>query len=224
VLHIPAVVDSDTLNKIRYLIDSGAWSDGRATAGHQSIHVKRNTQLPEDSDEGRRAGNLIISALDANASFISAALPSKIVPPLFNRYGVGDTYGPHIDGSIRPVGPGQRVRTDLSATLFLTPPADYDGGELVVNGDSGTYSAKFEAGDLLLYPASTIHHVKPVTRGSRISAFFWVQSIVRDTTQRKMLFDLDCTIQRLTAAHAVNEAILSLTGHYHNLIRLWADV
>ena len=222
-LHIPAVLDIAEVRTIRAMIAEAPWIDGTATAGHLSAPVKRNSQLPERGEAAKRAGALILTALEANPTFISAALPSKIVPPLFNRYGVGDGYGPHIDGSIRPLDGRERVRTDLSATLFLTPPEDYEGGELVVNDESGVHHAKFDAGDLLLYPGTTTHHVAPVTAGIRLASFFWVQSIVRDTAQRRMLYELDGAIQSLSG-DADRSAILTLTGHYHNLIRMWADV
>jgi len=222
-LHIANVIDQATVERIRAVIDQAEWHDGRATAGHLSAPVKRNAQLPEDSDAARQVGAIILAALESNPNFISAALPAKIVPPLFNRYGVGDAYGPHIDGSVRPIGGHERVRTDLSATLFLTAPDSYDGGELFIDDHGGVNQAKFAAGDLILYAASSVHHVAPVTRGIRTSAFFWVQSIVRDPIQRHMLFTLDQTIQALSE-HATDEAVLSLTGHYHNLIRMWGDL
>lgn len=217
-LHIPAVLDADRLAQVLAALDPGEWQDGRATAGHLSIAVKRNRQLAEDSPAARAAGALVLAALDSNAGFMSGALPARIVPPLFNRYEDGETYGPHIDGAIRHAG-GQRIRTDLSATLFLSAPDSYDGGELVVDGQS----VKYAAGDLILYPATSIHHVAPVTCGVRLAAFFWIQSIVRDPIRRQMLFDLDGTIQRLQTTLAGNPALLDLTGHYHNLVRLWAD-
>ncbi|CAN5478955.1 Fe2+-dependent dioxygenase [soil metagenome] len=221
-LHIPAVLDGDAIARVQALLDAAPWQDGRATAGHMSIHVKQNRQLPEDCAAAREAGAIIRAALDTNALFMSGALPARIVPPLFNRYEGGETYGAHIDGAIRHAA-GQRIRTDLSATLFLSAPESYGGGDLVVRDGGGDHRVKLACGDMILYAATSIHQVEPVTRGARTAAFFWIQSIVRDGLQRQMLFDLDRTIQALQASAPGNPALLDLTGHYHNLIRLWAD-
>lgn len=222
-LHIPALLDKDQLALVLTALEGASWGDGRATAGHLSHRVKFNRQIPEDDPGSVRAGALIMEALEASALFISSALPARIVPPLFNRYANGETYGPHIDGAIRPVGAAGRVRTDLSATLFLTAPDAYDGGELCIRDPSGERRIKFAAGDLVLYPASSIHYVAPVTRGERSAAFFWVQSIIRDPAQRMMLFELDGIVQELTATLPDHAAILPLSSHYHNLLRMWAD-
>lgn len=216
------MLGSDDLNAILRILTDASWTDGRETAGHLSMRVKDNQQIPERSAPARRAGAIVTAALNSSALFMSATLPARIVPPMFNRYGVGQTYGPHIDGAIRHTE-GQRVRTDLSATIFLTPPEEYDGGELEIADGSATHRVKLDAGDLLLYSATSIHRVAPVTRGARTACFFWIQSIVRDPTQRQMLFDLDQAIQRITADTPDSDALLPLTGHYNNLVRMWAD-
>ncbi|TZG27224.1 Fe2+-dependent dioxygenase [Sphingomonas montanisoli] len=221
-LHINAVLREDDLAELHAILVEGDWIDGRQTAGHLSAQVKNNRQLAEGSAGAARAGAIVTRALEMNPLFMSGALPARIVPPLFNRYGPGETYGDHIDGALRHAG-GQRIRTDLSATLFLNAPEDYDGGELTIGEGSITHRVKLAAGDMLLYPATAIHRVSPVTQGERVAAFFWIQSIVRDNHQRQMLFDLDRTVQQLTAEAASDEAVLALTGHYHNLVRLWAD-
>jgi PKHD-type hydroxylase len=200
------------------------WEDGRATAGYQSAKVKKNRQLPELHPAARRLGDMILSALDRNPLFMSGALPMKVVPPLFNRYEGGETYGNHIDGAIRPIaGTPHRVRTDLSATLFLTEPADYDGGELTIEDTFGTQRVKLKAGDMILYPGTSLHRVEPVTRGVRLAAFFWIQSMVRDDGQRKMLFDLDTAIQQLARISPDQGPVMAVTNVYHNLLRQWAD-
>ncbi len=222
---IPKVLGADALKHCRDVLARAAWSDGRATAGAQSADVKRNTQLPETSKEGRELGDLILDALGASPLFVSAALPLKTFPPLFNRYGVGDSFGTHIDNAIRPVkGTAVRIRTDLSATLFLSEPDEYDGGELVIETSFGAQTVKLPAGDLVLYPASSLHHVTPITRGVRLATFFWVQSMVRDEGARTLLFDLDQTIQEMTSEMGINHPhVVRLTGLYHNLVRHWAD-
>lgn len=201
------------------------WVDGRATAGHQGAQVKRNQQIAEESAIARELGGAILAALERNPLFISAALPSRVYPPLFNRYEGGMHFGSHVDGAVRVMpGSGMRMRTDLSATLFLSAPEEYDGGELLVEDSYGTHSVKLAAGDLALYPATSLHKVNPVTRGARIASFFWVQSMIRDDAQRTLLFDLDMAIVRLTRDAAGHEALVSLTGSYHNLLRMWAEV
>jgi PKHD-type hydroxylase len=221
-LHIPAILGPDALARVQAILSAASWQDGRATAGTMSAAVKRNAQLAEDSAAAQEAGAVVRSALDTSALFMSSALPARIVPPLFNRYEGGDHYGPHIDGAIRHAS-GQRIRTDISVTLFLSDPDNYDGGELVLRDSTGNHRVKLAAGDLILYPATSIHHVEPVTRGVRTAAFFWIQSIVRDEIQRRMLFDLDCAIQALHGSAPGDPTLLDLTGHYHNLVRLWAD-
>ena len=209
---------------IRQRIDAAEWVDGRVTAGAQSARVKRNTQLPEDSPAARAAGDAVLDALAGNALFLSAALPLKIFPPLFNRYEAGDGFGAHVDNAIRAVrGTPVRVRTDLSATLFLCEPDEYDGGELAVELPFGAQEVKLAAGSLVLYPSSSLHRVNPITRGARIASFFWLQSMVRDEGERTLLFDLDQSVQALAAAHGHEHAeVVRLTGVYHNLMRRWA--
>lgn len=201
------------------------WVDGRVTAGHLSMSVKHNEQISEDHPVARRLGHSILNALERNPLFVSGALPAKIVPPLFNRYSQGQSYGSHIDGSVRSVtGSRQRVRTDLAATLFLSELHEYDGGELVIEDAFGPQQVKLPAGSLVLYPASSVHHVSPVTRGARIASFFWIQSMVREDHKRRMLFDLDVSIQRLRKDAPQHSAVLELTALYHNLMREWAEV
>ena len=222
-LHIRGVLDAAGLAKVRALLGGAQWIDGRATAGHVSRHVKHNRQLDERDPQGLAAGALIIAALEAHPGFISAALPAKIVPPLFNRYAAGEAYGPHIDRAIRPMQPGSLIRTDLSATLFLSGEASYSGGALCIRQGSAEHRLRLPAGDLVLYPSGTVHHVEPVTRGERTAAFFWVQSLVRDATRREMLHTLDQTIQSLTELVPDAPPLVELHGHYHNLLRQWAD-
>jgi len=200
------------------------WRDGRVTAGHQSARAKDNMQLPEDSPAARELGEMILSALGQNALFISAALPRRVFPPLFNRYAGGQSFGTHVDNAIRQVsGTGHRIRTDLSATLFLANPDEYDGGELVIEDTYGSHAVKLPAGQMILYPATSLHHVRPVTRGARIASFFWIESMVRDDGERTMLFDLDTAIQRLNFENAEHPSAVQLTGVYHNLLRRWAE-
>jgi len=224
---IANVLAADQVRAMRARLDAAgsAWVDGRATAGHQGAQVKRNQQIAEDSVIGRELGGTILAALERNPLFISAALPSRVYPPLFNRYEGGMHFGGHVDGAVRLVpGTGIRLRTDLSATLFLSAPEEYDGGELLVEDSYGTHAVKLPAGDLVLYPATSLHKVNPVTRGARIASFFWVQSMIRDDAQRTLLFDLDMAIVRLTRDAPGHEALVSLTGSYHNLLRMWAEV
>jgi len=224
-LHIPDVLSSEQVAQCRQRLDDCDWIDGRVTAGHQSARAKDNEQLPEDSPVARELGQLIVAALERHALFIAAALPAKIFPPLFNRYGRGQVFGMHVDNAVRAVrGTPHRIRTDISATLFLARPEEYEGGELVVEDTYGTHSVKLPAGHLVLYPATSLHRVEPVTRGARIASFFWIQSMVRDTADRTMLFHLDVAIQRLGADIPEHPSLVSLTGLYHNLLRRWADV
>jgi len=224
-LSIPDVLTADQVLHARQLFGQADWVDGRVTAGHQSSRVKDNMQLPEGSPAARELGEMVLAALQRNALFVSAALPARVFPPLFNRYEGGQAFGTHVDGAIRQVpGTPHRIRTDLSATLFFAAPDEYDGGELVVEDTYGTHNVKLPAGHLILYPATSLHHVRPVTRGVRLASFFWIQSMVRDDGQRTLLFDLDVAIQRLNGESAGHSVAVQLTGVYHNLLRLWAEV
>jgi len=224
-LPIPRVLQGGTLGHVRELVAGARWIDGNRTSGHQSALAKKNRQLDEDSPAALEAGNIILDALGASPLFIAAALPLKVFPPLFNLYGEGDRFDTHVDAAIRVKrGSDFRIRSDLSATLFLTGPESYDGGELVVEDTLGTHSVKLAAGDLILYPASSLHHVTPITRGERLCAFFWIQSMVRDDGARRTLFDLDSAIQTIAADRGQDDAaIITLTGVYHNLLRRWAE-
>jgi len=226
VISIPDVLDSRQIAAVRdRLARAGdAWVDGRVTAGHQGAHVKRNLQIDENSAIARELGDIVVGALERNPLFISAALPHRVYPPIFNRYEGGMHFGNHVDGAVRLVpGSGAKLRTDLSATLFLTDPADYDGGELLIEDTHGTHAAKLAAGHMIVYPAHSRHRITPVSRGMRIACFFWVQSLVREDARRRMLFDLDTAIQRLTATGADEAARVQLVGCYHNLLRMWVD-
>ena len=224
-LHVPCVLTPDQVRQIRSALNDADWEDGRETVGEQGARVKRNRQLAEHSVVGHELAKTVQSALSRNALFHSAALPFRFVPPLFNRYEGGEHYGLHVDGSVRSVpGTGEQLRTDLSCTLFLSDPDDYDGGELEVVDNYGTHEVKLPAGDLVLYPSSSLHQVHPVTRGVRIGSFFWLQSMVRDNHQREMLFGLDQSIQSLRTRLGESVETVALTGHYHNLLRLWAEV
>ncbi len=221
---IADVLTAAHLTQARQLLDQTDWIDGRVTAGHQSARVKDNMQLPEDSPAARQLGEMILNALGQNPLFITAALPSKVFPPLFNRYQGGQAFGTHVDNAIRPVtGTPHRIRTDLSATLFFSAPEEYGGGELIVEDTYGTHSIKLPAGHMILYPSTSLHQVRPVTRGARIASFFWIQSMVRDDGERSLLFDLDLAIQRLARDNPGHPAAVQLTGVYHNLLRRWAD-
>ncbi|HXS41077.1 MAG TPA: Fe2+-dependent dioxygenase [Stellaceae bacterium] len=224
-VHVPAVLSSDQVAECRRALAEADWVDGRVTAGHQSARTKDNMQVPEDHPVARRLGEMIVGALQRSPLFIAAALPLKVYPPLFNRYQGSQSFGTHIDGAIREVpGFAQRVRTDISATLFLTAPEDYDGGELLIEDTYGLHRSKLPAGDMVLYPASSLHRVQPVTRGARLASFFWVQSMIREDGKRTLLFDLDMAIQQLNRVAAENPAMVQLTSVYHNLLRLWAEV
>jgi PKHD-type hydroxylase len=224
-LAIPDLLDKDEVARVRSIIDAGEWQDGNATSGHQSALAKRNRQLPEDSVAAREAGRLVLDALGRSPLFIAAALPLKIFPPLFNRYQGGEAFGTHIDNAMRTHRASQyRVRTDLSATLFLEAAEAYEGGELVVDGGAGARPVKLPAGHLLLYPASSLHRVEPVTKGARVASFFWIQSMVRDDGARSILFDLDRSIQAIAGERGQDDGeVIRLTGVYHNLLRRWAD-
>jgi PKHD-type hydroxylase len=222
-LPIPGVLSPEQVQSARAMLDTADWVDGRVTAGHQSARTKNNMQLPEDHPVARQLGTTILEALSKHPIFISAALPLKVFPPLFNRYQGGQSFGTHVDNAIRQVAAtGMSIRTDLSATLFLAAPEEYDGGELVVEDTYGVHDVKLPAGDLVLYPATSLHHVKPVTRGARVASFFWIQSMVRDDGERSLLFDLDVAIQRLGDPNS--PSAVQLTGVYHNLIRRWAEL
>jgi PKHD-type hydroxylase len=224
-VHIPALLTDAEAAALRGRLGDASWADGSVTAGHQSVQVKANLQIGQDSALGRELGLIVVRALEQSPAFLSAALPRHVFPPLFNRYDPGMNFGSHIDNAVRQVpGTAQRLRTDLSATLFLSDPESYDGGELVIEDNYGSHALKPNAGDLILYPARSLHRVEPVTRGSRIAAFFWVQSMVKGGEQRDMLYDLDQSIQTLTMTDADPAAILRLTGLYHNLLREWGEV
>ena len=224
-LQVPEVLSAEQILGGRKVLESNDWVDGRITAGHQSARAKDNLQLPEDNEDARQLGNTILQALENNPLFMAAALPLKVFPPLFNRYQDGQSFGNHVDNAIRQVtGTPHRVRTDLSATLFFSNPDEYDGGELVVEDTYGVHSVKLPAGHLILYPASSLHHVRPVTRGARLASFFWIQSMVRDDGERTILFDLDVAIQRLISDVPDHPSVVELTSLYHNLLRRWADV
>lgn len=226
-LHVPNVLDAAQLAYFRRALAQAGWADGRRTAGYQSAQAKDNAQLPETDPVARELGGLVLDALGRCPLFFSAALPRRIYPPLFNRYAGGQSFGFHVDNAIRyeRAGNGAQVpvRTDVSSTLFLSAPEDYDGGELVIQDTYGTQRVKLAAGDLVLYPGTSLHEVTPVTRGERLACFFWTQSLVRDAGQRRELFDLDTAVRALTAAAPGNPALVQLTGVYHNLLRRWSD-
>ena len=223
-LHIPNVLTAEQVAECRHLLQQARWADGKKTAGFQSAMCKNNLQLPEDCAEAQHISRLILHALERNPLFIAAALPDKIFPPLFNCYQGGQSFGVHVDNAIRQrTDNGTWIRTDLSVTLFFANPDEYDGGELVIEDTYGAHSVKLPAGDLILYPSSSWHHVTPVTRGARICSFFWLQSMVRDEGQRNLLFDLDTSIQQINQTLGINNpSSVQLTGVYHNLLRRWA--
>lgn len=223
-LHIPAVFTKDEVARLRSVLDAGPWADGNMTSGHQSAVAKQNRQLPEDCAEAKEVSALVTQALYAHPMFMSAALPHTLFPPLFNRYEGGGTFGLHVDNAIRQRG-NVRIRSDLSATLFLSEPDDYDGGELVIEEMYGEQSVKLPAGDMVLYPSKSLHHVTPVTRGARVSSFMWLQSLIRDDADRESLFRMDVAIQRLNIERGPkDQAVIELTGIYHNLLRRWSEV
>ncbi len=222
-LPIPEVLTSEQVSEARRILDVAEWVDGRVTAGHQSARTKDNLQLPENHPAARQLGETILTALGQNPLFVSAALPARVFPPLFNQG--GQSFGTHVDNAIRQVSAtGHRIRTDLSATLFFSRPDEYDGGELIIEDTYGLHHVKLPAGYMILYPSTSLHHVTPVTRGSRLSSFFWIQSMVRDDGQRTLLFDLDTAIQRLNPSKPDDSAVVQLTGVYHNLLRRWAEI
>ncbi|HEY5851325.1 MAG TPA: Fe2+-dependent dioxygenase [Lysobacter sp.] len=225
-LQVPQVLTADQVAHCRTRLAQAGWADGRITAGYQSAQAKDNAQLPENDPVARELGALVLEALARNSTFFSAALPQRIYPPLFNRYGGGQSFGFHVDNAVRydrSSGGAEAIRTDLSATLFLSAPEDYDGGELVIEDTYGVQRVKLQAGDLVLYPGTSLHKVTPVTRGERIASFFWIQSLLREDAQRRLMFDLDVSIRRLTQDVPDHPALVQLTGVYHNLLRRWAE-
>lgn len=226
-LQIPEVFSKAEVKALRARLDAGPWADGNATSGHQSATAKNNLQLPEDSDVAKEVSALVVQALNANPMFVAAALPHTIFPPLFNRYEGGDEFGLHVDNAIRQSRNGEaiRIRSDLSATLFLSEPDDYDGGELIIEEMYGSQAIKLPAGDLVLYPSKSLHRVTPVTRGARVSSFMWMQSLIRDDADRETLFRLDIATQRVASEKGPkDQAVIELTGVYHNLLRRWTEV
>ena len=224
-LQIPDVLTQEQALECRQKIEKAEWIDGKVTAGHQSARAKNNLQLPERHPLTQKLGEIILNSLEKSPLFMSAALPLRVFPPLFNRYEGGHSFGNHIDNAIRQIaGTAHRIRTDLSATLFLTNPEDYEGGELVIEDTYGVHKIKLPAGHLILYPATSLHNVRPVTMGARISSFFWIQSMVRDDGKRSILFDMDLAIQGLNESAPEHPSVIQLTGVYHNLLRRWAEV
>lgn len=223
-VRVPNVLTPEQVAHCRAVLEASEWVDGKVTAGAQSARTKHNLQVPEGSKAARELGELILGALGRNETFVAAALPLRVFPPLFNRYDEGMTFGAHVDNAIRFSG-SQRYRTDVSCTLFLTDPADYDGGELIVEDTFGEQAVKLDAGDLILYPATSVHRVAPITRGSRWSSFFWLQSMVKDDAQRALLYGLDRQIgEARTALSDDHRSVVGLTGTYHNLVRMWSEV
>jgi PKHD-type hydroxylase len=228
-LPIPNLLTPEQLTQARQVLDQAEWVDGRVTAGPQSARAKDNVQIPEVHPAAKQLGDMILAALGQNPLFLSAALPLRVFPPLFNRYSGGQSFKTHVDNAIRQVtGTPHRIRTDLSATLFFTGPDDYDGGELCVEDTYGVQKIKLPPGHLILYPSTSLHHVRPVTRGARVCSFFWIQSLIRDDARRSLLFDLDLSIQRLNrelpGQAAAEQTAVQLTGIYHNLLRQWAEL
>ena len=226
-LRIAKILTAEQLATVRASLnaENAPWVDGRVTAGHQGAPVKHNEQLDEASGMARELGNFMLAQLERNALFISAVLPNKVYPPMFNRYGEGMHFGTHVDGSVRMIpGSPHKLRTDLSATLFLAEPQSYDGGELVVESDFGSQSAKFAAGDMVVYSSCVRHRVNAITRGQRLASVFWIQSLIRDDARRAQLFELDATIQRLTQTGADPESLVRLTAHYHGLLKAWTEI
>ena len=225
IVRIASVLSADELSAMRARLEGGAWDDGRLTAGFQSAQVKVNLQLPQSDPAAREASDAVLRALERSPLFVSAALPHHVFPPLFNRYGPGMAFGSHVDNAVRQIpGTPHWLRTDVSATLFLSAPEEYDGGELIIEDTFGTHPVKLAAGDLVVYPASSLHRVSPVTRGVRQAAFFWIQSMVRDDGARALLFDLDTVIRDLTSTGADRDGLVRLTHCYHNLLRRWAEL
>jgi len=222
-LHIPDVLSREQVTQMRAMLDAADWTDGRETVGAQGAQVKRNQQLPDASPLRQQLGQLVLAALAGNPLYHAAALPLRTLSPRFNRYQGGGQYGFHVDGAVMALSGDAQLRSDVSCTLFLSEPDEYDGGELIVNDTYGEHEVKLPAGDLIVYPSSSLHRVTPVTRGARMAAFFWVQSLIRDDSRRRLLFELDASIQRLTQTGADAASLLQLTGVYHNLLRQWAE-
>jgi PKHD-type hydroxylase len=222
-LHIPQLLTASEVAEFRRRLDGADWTDGRETVGPQGAKVKRNEQLPDSSPLKAELAQAMLAALNRNPVFFAAALPARILPPRFNRYAGGGEYGFHVDGAVMSLGSGAQLRSDVSCTVFLNDPDEYDGGQLIISDTYGEHVAAKPAGDAVIYPSSSLHRVAPVTRGARIASFFWIQSLVRDDSQRRMLFELDTAIQKLTLDGADQDAVLQLTCVYHNLLRLWAE-
>ncbi len=225
-LHVPEVLSKAEVARVRALIDAALWVDGNVTSGAQSALAKKNMQLPEATAAAREAGKIVLDALEKKPLFVAGALPLKVFPPLFNRYGTGDKFDTHVDNAVRMRRDSDfRIRSDLSATLFLSEPGDYEGGELSVEDTYGVHQVKLAAGDLILYPASSLHFVAPITHGQRVASFFWIQSMIRDDAKRALLLQMDLAVQMLAAELGQGHAqVVSLTGAYHNLLRMWAEV
>ncbi|HCR32887.1 MAG TPA: Fe2+-dependent dioxygenase [Stenotrophomonas sp.] len=223
-LHIPNVLVPEEVSQIRQQLDAAQWADGRETVGAQGAQVKHNEQLPDASALKAELGQRVLAALRRSPLFFAATLPLKILPPRFNRYSGGGTYGFHVDGAVMHLAHGEQLRSDISCTLFLSAPEEYDGGELVISDTYGEHEVKLPAGDLIVYPSSSLHQVNPVTRGARVASFFWVQSMVRDDVQRRLLWEMDTSIERLRQTGGDAGAVLQLTGVYHNLLRRWSEV
>lgn len=225
IITIPDVLKAEQVAQARKILDQAEWVDGRVTAGYQSARAKNNKQVPENHPAAKQVGEMILNALGQNMQFMSAALPARVFPPLFNRYEGGESFGTHVDNAIRQVpGTPHRIRTDLSATLFLCEPTEYEGGELTIEDTYGVQSIKLPGGHMVLYPATSLHHVRPVTKGARVASFFWIQSMVREDANRTILFDLDLAIQRISRDYPDHPSGIQLTGVYNNLLRQWAEV
>ncbi|MGB5941047.1 MAG: Fe2+-dependent dioxygenase [Rhodanobacter sp.] len=222
-LHIPDVLDREQVAQLRGALDAADWTDGRETVGAQGAQVKRNEQLPDASPLRRQLGAVVLAALAKNPLYHAAVLPMRTLAPRFNRYRDGGQYGFHVDGAVMALSDDAQLRSDVSCTLFLSAPDEYDGGELIVSDTYGEHEVKLPAGDLIVYPSSSLHRVAPVTRGARVAAFFWAQSLIRDDGRRRLLFEMDASIQRLVQSGADAAAVLQLTGVYHNLLRQWAE-
>jgi PKHD-type hydroxylase len=224
-IHVPQVLTAEQVARCREVMEKAAWVDGKVTAGEQSAKVKFNLQLPETAPEARELGEMVMSAIARSDLFFSAVLPKQVFPPLFNRYDAGMTFGAHVDNAIRSyLNTPLQIRTDVSSTLFISAPEDYDGGELVVEDTFGSHKVKLPAGDMIVYPGTSLHNVTPITRGSRIASFFWTQSLIRDDAKRALMFDLDMSIRRLATDHPEHPSVVSLTSTYHNLLRQWAEL
>lgn len=222
-LHIPQVLTPQEVAEFRRKLDAADWTDGRETVGSQGAKVKRNEQLPDTSPLKDELGRALLKALSQSPLFVAGTLPLKILPPRFNRYAGGGEYGFHIDGAVMAMANGEQLRSDVSCTVFLNDPAEYDGGRLIVSDTYGEHAVAHPAGDAVIYPSSSLHRVEPVTRGTRIGSFFWIQSLVREDQQRRILFELDTSIQKLTIDGGDEAAVLQLTGVYHNLLRQWSE-